>query len=293
LYTRVRAQGIRACLDGLDGDSLLANTSLAQWLWRRGQWRAALGETLLAQGQAAYFNRPGFLLYRSLRVAMVPEWLRQVRRSLWRGKRLAKALQVSIINPEFARRVGVEERLERFDAYDPPSNPASQTEAHRISFNHPHLQAALERYDRVASIYAIEPRHPLLDVRLAEFCLDLPWQLKTQRGWTKRVMRQAMQPYLPGEVVWRRDKDHLGWLLNVEILKARPGDYRQVLDEGRGDLRAYVDMGKIERAWGEFFSTGKDEPARWLWEAIALAQWLRHQKETLGMLRTLPKGLLE
>ena len=58
-------------------------------------------------------------------------------------------------------------------------------EFHKIALDHTFLTVGLERYERVASAFGIEARHPYTDVRLAEFCLGLPWQLKTQRGWTK------------------------------------------------------------------------------------------------------------
>jgi asparagine synthase (glutamine-hydrolysing) len=79
------------------------------------------------------------------------------------------------------------------------------------TISHPHLTAARERYDRVASAVAIEPRDPFMDVRLIEFCLSLPAAQLQQNGWPKIILRRAMGNLLPEEVLWRRGKEHLGW----------------------------------------------------------------------------------
>ncbi len=60
--------------------------------------------------------------------------------------------------------------------------------------------------DRMSMSESREIRLPFLDVRLMEFLLGLPTQEKLGSGWTKHVMRRAIAPWLPAEVVWRRDK---------------------------------------------------------------------------------------
>jgi asparagine synthase (glutamine-hydrolysing) len=52
----------------------------------------------------------------------------------------------------------------------------------------------------------IEPRAPFLDYRVVEFCTTLPPEYLIHDGWHKHVLRKAVEPYLPAEVVWRRNK---------------------------------------------------------------------------------------
>lgn len=52
----------------------------------------------------------------------------------------------------------------------------------------------------------IEPRAPFLDYRVVEFCTALPPEYLIHDGWHKYVLRKAVEPYLPAEVVWRRNK---------------------------------------------------------------------------------------
>ena len=53
----------------------------------------------------------------------------------------------------------------------------------------------------------LETRYPMLDHELVEFCATLPEQLKI-RGWfdTKYILKKAMEPVLPREIVYREDK---------------------------------------------------------------------------------------
>jgi asparagine synthase (glutamine-hydrolysing) len=156
-------------------------------------------------------------------------------------------------------------------------------EYHKNDLNHPNLPAGLERYERVASSFGIEARHPFTDVRLAEFCLGLPWHLKTQRGWTKYILRRSMEPYLPREVVWRKDKDSLMWEFNRLILKERADYFHQATLDERENLKPYIDVYKLERFWQEYLTLGDEKHAELIWSGIALAFWLRQQRKILQL----------
>jgi asparagine synthase (glutamine-hydrolysing) len=74
-----------------------------------------------------------------------------------------------------------------------------------------HFEVALLPYymrssDHFTMTIPIEHRFPFLDFRVVEFGLRLPAQYLFQNGWTKYILRKAMEPYLPAEIVWRRQK---------------------------------------------------------------------------------------
>jgi asparagine synthase (glutamine-hydrolysing) len=65
---------------------------------------------------------------------------------------------------------------------------------------------ALARYeDRNSMAHSLEVRHPFLDHRLVDFALNLPTELKLNRGWSKLILRESF-PELPEQLRWRRDK---------------------------------------------------------------------------------------
>jgi asparagine synthase (glutamine-hydrolysing) len=74
-----------------------------------------------------------------------------------------------------------------------------------------HMQIGLLPYylrsdDHFSLALPVEQRSPFLDYRIVELGLQLPPSYLFRRGWTKYLLRRAMEPYLPQEVVWRRDK---------------------------------------------------------------------------------------
>jgi len=64
----------------------------------------------------------------------------------------------------------------------------------------------LRMEDRVSMAHAVESRLPFTDYRLVEFVLALPDDLKLKHGYTKYILRQAVQDILPLEIVLRRQK---------------------------------------------------------------------------------------
>ncbi|NIN66452.1 MAG: asparagine synthetase B, partial [Anaerolineae bacterium] len=67
----------------------------------------------------------------------------------------------------------------------------------------PHL---LKNGDRSSMAHSIEARMPFTDYRLVDFLFPLPAVYKIRNGWTKWLLRLAVEDLLPPEIVWRRDK---------------------------------------------------------------------------------------
>ena len=66
---------------------------------------------------------------------------------------------------------------------------------------------ALVHYeDRSSMAFAREIRLPFLDYRLVSALLPAAPELKLREGWTKWIFRKAMEPLLPPEIAWRKDK---------------------------------------------------------------------------------------
>ena len=60
--------------------------------------------------------------------------------------------------------------------------------------------------DRMSMAWSREIRVPFLDYRLVELLISLPIHHKLAKGWTKYILRKAMEPMLPPSITWRRDK---------------------------------------------------------------------------------------
>ncbi len=68
------------------------------------------------------------------------------------------------------------------------------------------LEELLRYADRNSMAHGCEVRLPFLDHTLVEFIFSLPSPLKINEGYTKWLLRKAMDKKLPDEIVWRKDK---------------------------------------------------------------------------------------
>ena len=68
------------------------------------------------------------------------------------------------------------------------------------------LRYILHYVDRDSMSHSRETRVPFLDHNLVVFCLKLPTHYKIDKGFTKRVMREAIGDVLPESVRKRTDK---------------------------------------------------------------------------------------
>lgn len=285
VYLHAREHGMGALLDGIDGDVLLSGSGHLAQLWRQRAYRTLLGETLKADGLTAEYKtgrrelRDSFL---SAITPFAPKWYRDLRQPVRNRKALQSAIRDTIVDPGFAAWSRVGERLQALDSHSPRLRSFRQVEAHKVALDHPFLTVGLERYERVASSFGVEARHPFTDVRLAGFCLALPWHLKTHHGWTKMILRRAMEPDLPPEVIWRRDKDSLMWEVNRSILKARADYFYRLTSDARDDLKPYIDTQKLMTFWDGYLMFGDETHAESLWSGVALAMWLCNQKNVIG-----------
>jgi asparagine synthase (glutamine-hydrolysing) len=60
--------------------------------------------------------------------------------------------------------------------------------------------------DRMSMAWSREVRLPFLDYRIIEKLVPLPISVKIHQGWSKYIFRKAMEPFLPPEIIWRKDK---------------------------------------------------------------------------------------
>lgn len=61
----------------------------------------------------------------------------------------------------------------------------------------------LTKTDRMSMAVSLEVREPLLDYRLVEFAASLPASMRVSGGQGKAIIKRAMEPYLPREILYR------------------------------------------------------------------------------------------
>ncbi len=68
------------------------------------------------------------------------------------------------------------------------------------------LPTLLRNYDRYSMANSVEIRMPFLDHRILTFAFSLPWTSKIRGGFSKAIIRDAIAPYMPAEVAYRKTK---------------------------------------------------------------------------------------
>lgn len=75
-----------------------------------------------------------------------------------------------------------------------------------VIFHETILPTLLRNYDRYSMMNGVEIRMPFMDHRIVTFVNSLPYNSKFGGGYTKKLIRDAMDPYMPKEVTWRKSK---------------------------------------------------------------------------------------
>lgn len=68
------------------------------------------------------------------------------------------------------------------------------------------LPTLLRNYDRYSMMNSVEIRMPFMDHRIVSYVNSLPCSSKFGNGYTKKLIRDAMDPFMPAEVTWRKSK---------------------------------------------------------------------------------------
>lgn len=68
------------------------------------------------------------------------------------------------------------------------------------------LPTLLRNYDRDSMAASVEIRMPFMDYRLVQFAFSIGWQSKLHNGYTKSIIRDAIAPYMPEAIAYRRTK---------------------------------------------------------------------------------------
>lgn len=130
----------------------------------------------------------------------------------------------------------------------------------------------LTKMDRTSMAVSLEAREPLLDYRFVEFAATLPASLRIRSGQGKWLMKKALEPYLPKDILYR---PKMGFVTPVSAW------FRKALaDEAAGLARSTVLAGsgwfepKAIARLAEEHRIGRADHGRTLWQLMMLERSL-------------------
>jgi asparagine synthase (glutamine-hydrolysing) len=129
----------------------------------------------------------------------------------------------------------------------------------------------LVKTDRLSMAHSLELRVPFLDRRVAEFALALPTPLKVRGFAKKRLLRQALAPLLPREVVRGRKQ---GFSIPLAAWLRGPLEpfAREALSAATLERQGCLDPATVAPLLDRHCS-GREDLSRQLWGLMAFTLW--------------------
>ncbi|HNH88107.1 MAG TPA: amidotransferase 1, exosortase A system-associated [Thiobacillaceae bacterium] len=134
----------------------------------------------------------------------------------------------------------------------------------------------LTKVDRASMAHALEVRVPFLDHKLVEWVSGLPSALKIDGAEGKFMLKKALEPYLPHDIMYRRK---MGF--SIPLAEWFRGPLKARLSEALSSQRmadtGLFDMAEIRRMLEEHLSGARDHnPA--LWSLLMYEAFLRQNE---------------
>lgn len=132
-------------------------------------------------------------------------------------------------------------------------------------------EGVLTKVDRASMANSLEVRAPLLDPEVVEFATHVPVEWK-MGGGGKRLLKQALAPLLPREIV-RRPKKGFGIPLTGWLRRELRPLCDELLDEERIRRQGLFDLAAVRRLLMEH-REGQRDNRKPLWTLLAFQLWL-------------------
>jgi asparagine synthase (glutamine-hydrolysing) len=249
-----RAQGAPVVLGGQGGDELLCGYSKYQYFHLWSLLRRASPQFLR---ESLLWARNGTSSYRN--AASVARYLPGPLASKW----------------SLTRRLATPELRDEFrETRSTLGAKRTIAERQKVDLTYASLPALLHHEDRNSMAHSVESRLPFLDYRLVEFAVRCPTALKLRNGWSKWLLREALDGTLPDSVRWRKTK--LGFD-TPEAQWMRTGlqnGHRHLLESRELRMERFLSSESLARECSEFLrGSPLALPAYSIFRAVSLELW--------------------
>lgn len=273
MYQTAHANGHRVFLDGLDGDTTVSHGfeylgDLVMGL----KWKTLYKEMGLL-GQNLGLGRKHILREYCIK-PFCPTWVF----NLWRrlhGHYDDTRINDRLLSAEFRERLRLNDRVNSLLVRS-RSCLSSARQKHKEMLSFPLFAHALELADKCSAAFHLESRYPFFDRRLIELCLSLPGNQKLGNGWSRVVLRRAMEGILPKAIQWRPEKGDLSPNFYRRLLEGDRAVLENILLRRSSLLSPYVDLQALQDTYRRFESNPlrSHDDSLQIFAAVNLAVWL-------------------
>jgi len=187
-YSAVKSNGVSVTLDGHGADELFGGytfdfiVSLKDAGWNLKQAWMILSAYYEATptGSSQFKTKPSKSLFLAI----------------WHGKRWIKKMLPGY-SEKYNNRYSTHRNWSRLDNLNRKLYAATHETI---------LPTLLRNYDRYSMANGVEIRMPFMDHRIVSLAFSLPWTSKIRGGFSKSIIRDAVAPYMPNEITYRKTK---------------------------------------------------------------------------------------
>ncbi len=257
----MRDQGIRTLITGDGGDHLLDEDAFPADLVRQFRFRD-FARLVRSYADSAGM-RLGDWLVENLRL-MTPVFLKNLKRKLlgncppsWLNKQ----------NPAFPKTLNKVLHPEKH-----PFHSYSQSYSYENLIS-PYFVSKLEAEAHIYAQYGIELRYPMLDSRLVEWVLALPWHLRVA-SVRKQILRDAMKSVLPQPVRERKAKSGFTREMDEMLASLIPSEKPMSVIDRSGLMERFINKPQAEKMIRRYQQGNQN--LRWeVWFLITVDTWLQ------------------
>lgn len=308
LASVVHKAGIRVLLDGRDGDTVVSHgMAYLRELGYRENW-PAFGR--LAEGMVqtnilfGMTKRKIFALYfRPIvgQFAKEGNWIAALRALFWAGPFFRKSrgalLRDYFVSPLFRSLSGRKnatptippiihrdfiaqtDLLNRYMDFRStyPSYPLNEQQYHQSMLKSGFPSLATESIGNLSAAYQIESRHPFFDKRLVEFCLSVPpdQKIDLDTGWTRLLVRRALNNILPTDVQWRPSKTNIAHNLQKSVSTWEQARINTALGKPHPKTAEILDMPVLRSLYANLEHNQDPYIFGYFWKFVTLNTWLQ------------------
>jgi asparagine synthase (glutamine-hydrolysing) len=280
VWAVAQQQGVRMLFDGLLGDNVVSHgfTYLNELAYT-GHWLTLAQEmyALTQRRQCSVWEPLWRYLWNYGIKPRIPSPMWRIWRQL-RGYPASTVRVPAFIQPEFAQRLALVERLQQAEAAQSSIGKTAR-EVHYQDLTGGFIPAAMEIFNKGIAAFSMEACLPFTDRRLAEFCLAVPPNQKLHQGLSRMIVRRALANCLPEKIQWRDSKGDLGFNF-IQTLKAESDYLDSVLRAVPTWVGQYINVTPLQtisqRLQSESHSVD-DDMIQQLLLAVTLTQWFQSQ----------------
>ena len=149
------------------------------------------------------------------------------------------------IDPAFAEQSGLDLRPSTMPRMDELGKETLR-ESQQAMLSGANVLGALRTPAHLAAALGFDLTHPFFDRRVVELCLALPAELSFADGWTRFVLRKALDGRLPDAVAWRVGKARMTPAVD-RALRVHDADRLRQLAQDPGWVGEYLDLDRLRQ----------------------------------------------